>query len=142
MELTSFTDYSLRVLMFLAKHQTRRSSIDEMADFYKVSRHHLAKIVKRLSDLGYLETVRGKRGGVSLAQSPESINLAKVIRETEPHFNLVECFSKESAGKCVIDGSCELKGVLFAARGQFFAHLEKYTLADVMVKSACQFGCH
>ncbi|HAV12035.1 MAG TPA: Rrf2 family transcriptional regulator [Opitutae bacterium] len=132
MELTSFTDYSLRVLMYLAKHQPERSSIDELAEFYKISRHHLAKIIKRLSQLGYVETIRGKGGGVCLALAPERINLAKVIRGTEPHFNLVECFAKESAGNCVIHGNCALKGVLWRAQGHFFEHLEKYTLADVV----------
>lgn len=132
MELTSFTDYSLRVLMYLAKDPSKRSSIDELAEFYGVSRHHLAKIVKRLSDLGYVDTMRGKQGGVSLAQSPEKINIAKVVRETEPHFNLVQCFAEGNAGKCVVDGCCVLKGVLFGARSQFFAHLQKYTLADIV----------
>ncbi len=127
--------------MYLATDEARRSSIDELAEFYQVSRHHLAKIVKRLSDLGYVETTRGKNGGICLAQAPVSINLAKVIRETEPHFNLVECFDGKKRGNCVIDGNCALKGVLLSARGQFFAHLEKYTLADVMKHQACSGLC-
>jgi len=118
--------------MYLAKHPERRSSIDELADYYHISRHHLAKIVKRLSDLNYVETTRGKHGGVSLAQAPDHINLAQVIRATEPHFNLVECFSTENKDRCVIEGTCALKGVLLSARGQFFAHLEKFTLAQVV----------
>lgn len=132
MELTSFTDYSLRVLIYLAKMETEKSSIDELADFYEISRHHVAKIVKRLSDLGYLETTRGKQGGVSLAEKPEHINLAKVIQQTEPHFDLVPCFSKEGKTKCVIDGHCGLKKVLFSARGKFFAHLREFTLSDLI----------
>lgn len=141
MELTSFTDYSLRVLIYLADSQVERSSIDELASFYEISRHHLAKIVKRLADLDYVETTRGKNGGLRLAKAPEAINLAKVIRETEPHFNLVECFAAENQGKCVIDTNCSLKGVLYGARRQFFLHLEQYTLADVMPKKQCGPGC-
>lgn len=139
MELTSFTDYSLRVLMYLGAGEGRRSSIDELAEFYQVSRHHLAKIVRRLSDLGFIETTRGKNGGIALAMDPASINLADVIRKTEPHFNLVGCFAdNQEAGHCVIDGICSLKGVLLGARVQFFAHLAKYTLADVMPKGQAE----
>lgn len=116
-------------------------SIDELADFYSISRHHLAKVVKRLSDLGYVNTTRGKNGGVSLAVEPASINLAKLIRETEPHFNLVECFDPKKTGNCVIEGSCALKGVLYGARSQFFAHLEKFTLAEVVRTQGCGAEC-
>lgn len=136
MELTSFTDYSLRVLMYLAAEEGRRSSIDELAEYYQLSRHHVAKIVKRLSDLEYLETTRGKNGGVRLAQAPSEINVGKVIQQTEPHFNLVECLSGTHQSNCVIDGNCVLKGVLTVARGHFFAHIEKYTLADVVRSGA------
>jgi Rrf2 family nitric oxide-sensitive transcriptional repressor len=141
MELTSFTDYSLRVLMSLAESQAPRSSIDEIAQFYGISRHHLAKVVKRLSDLGYVQTIRGKNGGICLAQFPAEISLAKVIRETEPHFNLVECFAAENQGNCVIEGNCALKGVLLGARSHFFAHLEQFTLADVTRNKSCGSGC-
>lgn len=131
MELTSFTDYSLRVLIYLAHDTERLSSIDELADFYGISRHHLAKVVKRLADLEYVVTIRGKNGGLRLAKDPKAVNISTVIKQTEPHFNLVQCMCAESRQMCTIDGHCRLKGVLLAARGQFFSHLDQYTLADV-----------
>lgn len=131
MELTAFTDYSLRVLIYLANDRERLSSIDELAEFYGLSRHHVAKIVKRLADLEYLETQRGKNGGLRLAKDPAEVNVATVIHQTEPHFNLVECMCEGARSACVIDGHCRLKGALATARGHFFAHLQKYTLADV-----------
>lgn len=119
MELTSFTDYSLRVLIYLTHDRERLSSIDELAEFYGLSRHHVAKIVKRLADLGYLETLRGKNGGLRLGAEPESINIAEVIKGTEPHFNLVECMGGASDTACMIDGHCKLKGALAVARSHF-----------------------
>ena len=136
MELTSFTDYSLRVLMFLGANPERRASIDEMAAFYGISRHHLAKIVRKLSELGYVETARGKNGGMQLAVAPGTINLAELIKQTEPHLNLVGCFSNEPHGRCVIDGICSLKGILYGARAKFFAHLAQFTLEDVIPKGS------
>lgn len=131
MELTSFTDYSLRLLIYLARMDSERTSIDEMSEFYGISRHHVAKIVKRLSDLGYISTVRGKNGGVALAKDPTEINIGLVIRQAEPHFNLVECIGTGSKSACVIHGSCKLKGALLTARGHFFEHLNQFTLSDV-----------
>ena len=136
MELTSFTDYSLRVLIYLANDRERLSSIDEMAEFYGISRHHVAKIVKRLADLKYLETQRGKNGGLRLAKDPAEVNIATVIKQTEPHFNLVECMCDKGKSACVIDGHCRLRGALAVARGHFFAHLQKYTLADVALNAS------
>lgn len=129
MELTAFTDYSLRVLMYLAREDGRHSSIDELAEYYSVSRHHVAKITGHLAKAGYLRTTRGKNGGVTLAMPARAINLAEVIRCTEPHFNFVECFGVGES-TCRLNNCCRLKGILFSARDQFFRHLEKFTLAD------------
>lgn len=132
MELTSFTDYSLRVLIYLARNQEGLSSVPELSEFYGLSRHHLAKIVKRLSELGYVEALRGKNGGIRLAKAPSEIQVATVIQQTEPHFNLVECMGpKGHVSNCVIQGDCRLKSVLFTARRHFFDHLSKYTLEDI-----------
>jgi len=131
MELTDFTDYSLRVLMFLAARPGKKSSIDELADFYGISRHHVAKITRSLAEGGWLETTRGKGGGVSLAKPAAEINLAEVVSHTEPHFHLVECF-REQNQNCVLTHCCSLKSILYGARGQFFAYLRKHTLADAV----------
>ncbi len=131
MELTAFTDYSLRVLMYLAQEEGLQSSIDELAEYYGVSRHHIAKITGRLAKAGYLKNSRGKNGGISLALRPEEINIGEVVRCTEPHFNLVECFSSED-NSCLLNNCCLLKGILYGARAQFFQHLEKFTLADAI----------
>lgn len=134
MELTAFTDYSLRVLMFLAREEGTQSSIDELAEYYGVSRHHIAKITRHLAAAGFVVTTRGKNGGIVLAKSPEEINLAAVVHSTEPHFNLVECFASDKS-QCVLNNCCRLKGILYGARAQFFQHLEKYTLADAAAGS-------
>ncbi len=131
MELTAFTDYSLRVLMYLAREDGLQSSIDELAEYYNVSRHHIAKITGHLAKAGYLKNSRGKNGGVSLAMRPAEINLAEVVRCTEPHFNLVECFAGEQSN-CLLNNCCRLKGILYGARAQFFQHLQKYTLEDAI----------
>ncbi|MEO0794926.1 MAG: Rrf2 family transcriptional regulator [Verrucomicrobiota bacterium] len=131
MELTAFTDYSLRVLMFLAQNDGRQSSIDELAEYYDLSRHHVAKITGRLSKAGFLVSSRGKHGGVALAMDAKDINLAAVVKQTEPHFNLVECFADGKNG-CRLSECCRLKGILLGARAQFFSYLEKFTLADAV----------
>lgn len=131
MELTAFTDYALRILMFLAAEPARKSSIDELSQFYGISRHHVAKITRRLAEHGFLDTSKGKSGGLRLNRDAAEINLADVIRVTEPHFNLVSCFSGQE-GVCILEGNCRLKGILIGARGQFFTYLAKYTLADAI----------
>ena len=131
MELTTFTDYSLRVLIYAALHRDRLVSVSEIADAYnRISRHHVVKVVNRLSNLGYIETIRGKGGGFCLRYAPDQINIGEVVRKTEPHFALVPCMNGGSGG-CVINGCCMLKHALDEARDGFLKILGKYTLADV-----------
>jgi len=131
MQLTLYTDYSLRVLVFLGLKDGELSTVNEIATSYGISRNHLVKVVHNLSRLGYLTSVRGKGGGVRLAQKAEQINIGKLVLKTEPNFNVVECFEKENAG-CPIDGMCALKGALGKAYAAFMTVLEQYTLADVL----------
>ncbi len=133
MHLTQWSDYSLRVLMYCATHQERANppTISEIIDAYGLSKSHVTKIVMSLSAAGYLSTTRGRSGGLRLMRQPGKINLGEVIRETEPHFNLVECFDPES-NQCIITGNCKLKGVLMRARQQFFDELDQTTLADLV----------
>ncbi len=131
MRLTLYTDYSLRVLMYLGLKQEGLATINEISESYGISRNHLMKIVHQLGLLGYIETVRGKRGGMRLARSPEAINLGDVVRRTEEDMTLVQCFDPE-VGHCRIESVCILRSVLGEALGTFLAVLDRYTLADLL----------
>lgn len=131
MELTAFTDYSLRLLIYLGREPDKLASIDMVADYYQVSRHHIAKIVNRLSELGYIETIRGKNGGIRLGMSPEAINIGTLVLQTEPHFNIVECFDSKT-NTCRLNNCCALKGILAQARNAFIKTLRAHTLADAL----------
>jgi Rrf2 family nitric oxide-sensitive transcriptional repressor len=131
MRLTLYTDYSLRVLLYLAVNADRIVTITEIADFYRISRNHLVKVVHELGLGGYILTARGKRGGIRLARPPEQIVIGEVVRKTEPDFDLLECLNPD-ADQCVITNVCKLKSVLFTARDNFLGDLDKYTLADLV----------
>ena len=131
MQLTHYTDYSLRVLVYLTLKQNNSVTISEIADYYKISRNHLVKIVNNLANLGYITTVRGKGGGMHLALPADEINIGEVIRSVEPHFNIVECFAEDHKN-CRIEPICKLKGVLQSATETFLAELDQYSLQDVI----------
>jgi len=131
MQLTQYTDYSLRVLIYLSLHPEERVTIKEISEVYDISRNHLVKVVHQLSHNGWITTVRGKNGGMHLAFPPEYINIGSVIRQTEPHMNLLECFDKPN-DKCAISSACVLKHVLYQARKAFMDVLNQYTLADAI----------
>ncbi|RYL92099.1 Rrf2 family transcriptional regulator [Sporolactobacillus sp. THM7-4] len=132
MRLTLYTDYSLRVLLFLASKETsERTRIQEIADAYSISKNHLMKIIHTLGKLGYIETVRGRNGGLRLAKDPKDIVIGKVIRKMEDDFYLVKCFCPGSDG-CVISPSCGLKRALGEALGAFFSVLDSYRLSDFL----------
>jgi Rrf2 family nitric oxide-sensitive transcriptional repressor len=137
MRLTTFSDYTLRVLMFAGSVGQRLITIDETARTYGISRTHLMKVVNVLVRAGYLEGIRGRSGGFKLARPPRAINLGAVIRETEPDFALVECFTRDN--RCVISGLCRLPNVLNEALNAFVATLDRYTLADLLLGEA-DFG--
>jgi Rrf2 family nitric oxide-sensitive transcriptional repressor len=128
--LTRFGDYSLRVLMYAGLREGVLVTIDDVAQGYGISRNHLMKVVTRLGQLGYLETVRGKGGGMRLARRPELIVIGRVLRQVEDDFALLECF--ESNGSCVVEPSCLLKDAVAEALDAFFAVLDRYTLADLI----------
>jgi Rrf2 family nitric oxide-sensitive transcriptional repressor len=129
MQLTLFTDYSLRVLLYLSTHRERRVPLAEISAAYGISQHHLVKVVQRLVEEGLVESVRGRGGGLRLGRQPCDINIAAVVRSTEPNLTLVECFDA-STNSCPIDAACGLKTALARAQNAFFAELEQYTLAD------------
>jgi Rrf2 family transcriptional regulator, nitric oxide-sensitive transcriptional repressor len=131
MRLTTFTDYGLRVLMYLGVHRGRVATIREIALAHGVSENHLMKVVQDLARRGYVETIRGKGGGLRLARAPETINLADVVRDAEDDDTFVECFDAATSD-CRIAPACVLKGALRSALDAFFAALHGYTLADLL----------
>lgn len=130
MHLTLHTDYALRVLLYLRLSEEEKSTIQEIAESYDVSKNHLMKVVQRLVSLGYVNASRGRGGGLLLAKPPEEINLGHLVEQMEPHLNLVECFDVET-NTCPIDRACDLKSVLGEAQKGFLAVLRRYTLADL-----------
>lgn len=133
MKLTTFTDYSFRVLIYLAS-TNETASLNELAEAYGISRNHLVKAVNTLEKSGFVKTRRGVGGGISLARPASEIGIAEVARSTEPNFTIVECFDYDN-NTCRIAGACRLERVLQDAARAFFAELEKYTLADVTKNS-------
>lgn len=130
MRLTHFTDYSLRVLTYLALKGEERSTISEIAERFTISRNHLMKVVQELSQRGYITAIRGKHGGLLLKQEPESIALGKLVRQFENDFTLVECFGENN--QCTITPACQLRFILQDALNAFFDVLDRYTLADLL----------
>lgn len=130
MRLTVYSDYALRVLMYLAINRETLSTIQEIADHYGISKNHLMKVTYELGLAGYIDTVRGRGGGVRLAQSPDQIGIGDVIRLTEEDFRLVECFDPDT-NQCVISGRCKLARILDEALNSYLKALDRYTLADL-----------
>ncbi len=133
MRLTQWTDYTLRVLMYCAASQDREQpvTITEIAESYDISRSHLTKIVQELSAGGWLETTRGRGGGMRLIKAAKDINLGAVVRATETDFTMVECFNP-ALNQCRLSQHCGLKGVLHQAMQSYFSVLDGVTLADLV----------
>ena len=130
MHLTLQSDYCLRVLIALGVAPDRRGTIGSIAAQYDISRNHLMKVCHRLQQLGYIEGIRGKGGGLRLAREPAEIRIGEVLRAMEPHFELVECFGEDS--RCAITRACRLQGMLAAALVEFFRVLDGHTLAELL----------
>jgi len=132
MQLTKFSDYALRVLMFTHAAGDRLVTIEEMAKSYRISRAHLMKVVNALTRSGYLTAVRGRSGGLRLARPANEIVLGEVVRATEPDFALVECFA--TGNQCVITDCCRLARVLDEALGAFLGVLDRHTLESLTLR--------
>jgi Rrf2 family nitric oxide-sensitive transcriptional repressor len=131
MQITSYTDYGLRVLIYLARSPAEQSTITEIADFFNISRNHLVKVVHQLGGKGFVKTTRGKGGGLALQRPPEMISIGEVVRGMENHFNWVECFDPVRQDCRLLPG-CSLKHLLTRAGDAYLQVLDATTLADML----------
>ncbi|MGS2724153.1 Rrf2 family transcriptional regulator [Porticoccus sp. GXU_MW_L64] len=128
MQLTKYTDLSLRVIMYLALHDNKRDTIKRIAERYQVSRNHLVKVVHQLATLGFIDSTQGRGGGIALAEAPENIIVGDVVRAMEQSLDIIDC-EKET---CPLRPACLLKGVLNEASHAFLKSLDQYSIADLV----------
>lgn len=131
MRLTSYTDYALRTLMHLAMNRDSLVTIGDIAEAHRIAKNHLTKVVHQLGTLGYVDTVRGRNGGLRLAIEPEYIHIGDVVRHTETDFHMAACFDEAAPG-CMYSATCSLKGLLSKATSAFLAVLDGVTLKDMV----------
>lgn len=128
MQLTRYTDYAFRMLIYLSlQPEDSRTTITDIAEHFEVPRNHLIKVAHRLGQLGYIQTNRGKGGGVSLGKAPEEIGIGNIVRHMETQLDIVSC----DLPPCPIQPQCKLKGILHEASDAFLKSLDRYTLADL-----------
>jgi len=130
MQLTQFTDYSLRALIYIALKK-EICTVNDIVSVYNLSNNHLIKIIHNLSKLELVKTTRGKNGGIIMAVNPSDINLGELILNLESNFDLVPCFKREKAN-CCIAPACKLKSILHEAQQAFMNVLHQFTLADIL----------
>jgi Rrf2 family nitric oxide-sensitive transcriptional repressor len=135
MRLTKFTDYSLRVLIYLAVHDEKHVSVGDIAAAYSISKNHLMKVILFLSAADYVATTRGKGGGIKLKVNPQLINIGELVSKSEADTLLLECFSPELS-ECRIEQVCLLQDAFRKASMAFYAVLDNYTLADLITNKA------
>jgi Rrf2 family transcriptional regulator, nitric oxide-sensitive transcriptional repressor len=138
MRLTAMTDYALRLMMYVAQRPERLCTIAEIAQVHGISEAHLMKVTHQLGLQGWIETVRGKGGGMRLSRRPQDVNLGELVRGVEPNFRLVECF--DTGSTCPLTGRCGLAGILDGALQRFLAHLDGFTLADALEATGATLG--
>ena len=131
MRLTTYTDYALRTLMYLAASRDRLVTVQDIADAHDIAKNHLTKVVHQLGILGFVESLRGRNGGLLLGREPAQINIGEVVRSTEPDFYMAECFNPGKS-RCIMSSACILKDTLHSATQAYLAVLDGVTLADLM----------
>lgn len=130
MQLTLFSDYTLRTLIYLGTHPGQTVPAAQIAEAFGASSDHMTKAAKWLTQRGHVAATRGKHGGLQLACDPKSICVGALLRDAESTLELLECFG--AGNTCPISPLCKLKGALYEARAAFFAVLDRYTLADLL----------
>ena len=139
MRLTTYTDYSLRTLMYLAVNRDRLVTIQDIANLHTISKNHLTKVVHHLGQIGLVTTVRGRNGGLKLGAEPADINIGNVVRQTESDFHIAECFGGEN-NRCVYSSACVLEDTLTAATAAFLQVLDGVTLDKLVIRPSARAG--
>lgn len=134
MKLTTYTDYALRTLMYLAVNRDRLVTIQEIASLHGISKNHLTKVVHHLGQLGIVATIRGRNGGLRLGWEPAAINIGALVRQTETDFHMAECF-QSGKNRCVYATTCVLEGVLGTATAAYLKVLDGVTLENLVPKT-------
>ena len=134
MQLTYFSDYALRLVLYLAAHPEKVVSVQEVSRAYLVSPHHMVKVARLLASRGIVAAVRGRRGGLRLTVPAERLTIGSLVRLTEPNFNVVECFD-QVANTCPIAPACGLKGIFTKAQGAFLGVLDEHTIAELLPRA-------
>jgi Rrf2 family nitric oxide-sensitive transcriptional repressor len=134
MRLTSYTDYALRTLMYLAMNRDKLVTIGDIADAHKIAKNHLTKVVHQLGTLGFVETIRGRSGGLRLNREPRDITVGEVVRHTETDFYMASCFDASTA-PCLYAAGCEMRGALAQATAAFLAVLDNVTLEQMTLRN-------
>lgn len=137
MRLTTYTDYALRTLMYLAANRDRLVTIQDIAVAHDIAKNHLTKVVHHLGILGLVGSLRGRNGGLKLGKEPGQINIGAVVRSTEPDFFMAECFNPEKS-RCIMKAACILKDALHTATNAYLAVLDGVTLEDLMKTSVAR----
>lgn len=135
MRITQFSDYSMRVLLYLGLKDDR-AQVSEIAKAFRISRHHLVKVVHRLSQEGLIQSFKGRNGGIALAVDPSRVRIGELLRKFEP-MDLLECFAVKT-NTCPIQGHCQLERTLYKARSAFLKELDQHTLADFLAPGAAR----
>lgn len=139
MRLTQYSNFTLRTLQFLALHEPEIVTVDQVARAHGISRAHLVKVAYDLSQRGYVETQRGRNGGMRLARSAERITVGEILRWTEAPLELVECFNPQT-NTCPLQGHCHLSRGIQRALRAFFVVLDDLTIADIIVNRSTLLG--
>ncbi len=135
MQLTTYTDYAFRALIALGCVAPEKLTAAQIAESYDISLHHLLKVVQKLAERGYVETTRGKSGGVRLAVEPRTLKLGQIVRDMEPELGLVACL-RDGDAACAILPDCSLKSILANATEHFIAELDRHTLAELIASKS------